>query len=447
MERWFSLALVVLAGACDGPPSSASPRPNLVLLISDDHDWEQLGFLGHPAAETPALDTLAERGAVFPLAHSEPRCRPALAGLLSGRHPHQTGTHANSSRLSLQGANLLPRLLKKAGYRTFAAGKFWEDPREVGFGHGPLQNEQGNGLETDTFVRRDQDALFAFLEQPSDKPFFVWWAPMLPHVPHDAPPELLARFSSAEVELPAWIEPGREQDFRAAEARSLAMVAWLDRGVGELVARLDELGELERTLFVFLIDNGWANGLPSKGTPYEKGVRTPIVVSGPGVAAGAWPERLVSYLDVPATLLDYAGVSLPARWEGQSLRPTIEGLGEIDGTAERDALFGAVYLPEASVDNRPEEDLVALWARERRWKLVVWTRDVEPGRAEALGLRHVHAPQPVRRAQQVELFDLKNDPYERVDLAGDPSHAKRLRRLNAALTEWWRDTGGAPLPR
>ncbi len=441
MRRWFFLGSVLLAGACGGAPPGVSDRPNIVLLISDDHDYEQLGFLGHPAHPTPALDTLAAGGAVFPVAHTAPRCRPALAGLLTGREPHQSGAYANASLRLVRGQNVLSRLLRRAGYRTFAAGKFWEgDPREIGFAHGPQQNEAGNGLATDTFVRRDQDELFAFLATPSERPFFVWWAPMLPHVPHDPPPELLERFPPEELAAPPWVADARA--FREAEARSLAMVAWLDRGVARLVAELEDLGQLERTLFVFVIDNGWANGLPAKGTPYEKGVRTPVVVSGPGVPVGEWPTHLASYLDVLPTILDYAGVEVPEICEGRSLRAVLEGRSP----QWRETLFGAAYLPEAADANRPEEDLLAVWARDLRWKLILWTRDVPPGAADALGLRHLQAPAPVRSRRQVELFDLASDPYERVDLSSDPAHAARIRRMSAAITDWWRGTGGGPLP-
>ena len=79
--------------------------------------------------------------------------------------------------------------------------------------------------------------------------------------------------------------------------------------------------------------------------------------------------------------------------------------------------------------------------------LVLWTRDVRPGQAQALGLRHLHAPEPVRSRRQIELFDLSDDPYERADLAADASHAERIRRMTAELEGWWRGTGGAPLPR
>ena len=446
LARALALGLSALAAAaCGGGPDGPERPPNVVLLISDDHDWEHLGFTGHPADPTPALDALAARGTVFELAHAAPRCRPTLAGLLSGRHGHQTGVYANGSRVLLRGANLLPRLLARAGYRTYAEGKFWEgNPREVGFRHGPEQTNSEYGLETETFVRADQRELFDFLGTPSDRPFFVWWAPRLPHTPHDPPADLLARFADTPIEVPPWIEPAAREAFVEAERTDLAMAAWLDRGVGELVDRLDELGELERTLFVFLIDNGWANGYLSKGTPYEKAVRTPLVFAGPGVPGGERNGALASYLDVMPTVLDWAGLEPPARCEGTSLRPQIEGRTDAGG---RGRLYGALFPKNVSGENRPEQDLLALWARGPRWKYVVWTADLSPDDADSYGVQHRFLPAPTRTRGQEELYDLASDPYELEDLAGLPEHAEQLARMRVGTEAWWLETGGRPLGR
>ena len=442
--RWRSaIGFTLLAVACDGAADAGGPRPpNLVLLISDDQDPTHLGFTGHTGDPTPALDRLAARGAVFSRGVTEPVCRPALAGLLSGRHPHQTGICVNRSTSLLRGPDLLPELLRRRGYLTYADGKFWEgNPREVGFTHGPDRQEDWSGLSAKTFVRSDQAQLFAFLEQAGDRPFFVWWAPMLPHLPHDPSDELLERFPLETIEIPAWIAPGDENAFREAEAKSLAMTARLDLGVEELVRKLRELGQLERTLFVFVIDNGWANGLPAKGTPFEKGVRTPILVAGPGVPAGAGDDRLVSYLDVMPTLLDYAGVDVPAGCEGRSLRPAIEGTaGE-----PREALFGAAYGREVGPAGRPEEDVRALWMRDERWKYLFWARATTVGPEGELGVLRAFTAATVRTEGQEELYDLSLDPWERNDLSQDPAQRERMSRMRRQLVDWWERTGGRPL--
>src|SRR5262249_19017850 len=159
-------------------------------------------------------------------------------------------------------------LLGRAGYATVAEGKLWEgDPRRMGFSDAAT-------TDPEAFVRRGQEHLFAFLDANAGKrPFFVWWAPELPHVPHDPPRRLLERFPRESIAVPAELEGAteRREKYLDRERALLAMVAWMDEGVGELVAKLRASGAYENTLFVFLIDNGWANGCVSKGWGLDKG--------------------------------------------------------------------------------------------------------------------------------------------------------------------------------
>jgi len=447
--RLLAACAVVLA-ACERGPATAAPAagarrpPNIVLLISDDQDWQQLGFLGAAPSPTPALDELAAEGLVFTEGCAAPRCRPTLAGLMTGRYPHQSGFYSNASKRLLRGPNLLPRLLADAGYACYAEGKFWEgSPRAVGFQFGPEPGEQGVGAAAKSFVREGQARLFDFLDGVGDRPFFLWWAPLLPHVPHDPPPELLAAVDPATIAVPDWIAPADRDAYVEAERLSLAMVRWLDRGVAELRAKLREL-DLERdTLFVFLIDNGWADGSLSKGSPYEKGVRTPLVLAWPGNVEAGRSAALVSFLDVMPTILDYAGVAVPEHCAGASLRPLAEGRE----VAWRDALFGACYAAEASPSHRPEDDLFALHARDDRWKYVRWVRAVGPEENSArYRVQDLFVPPWSRAAGQEELFDLRDDPLERIDLSADPGHAERLAQWRERTDAWWNSTGGAELP-
>ena len=132
--------------------ATAAERPNVVFIISDDHDFEHLGFMGNRTVHTPTLDRLAEAGTVFTHAHLPmSRCHPTLASFLSGRWPHQTGIYYNFGPRPLNPKNSLPSLLKKAGYATYVEGKYWEgDPRKMGFTH-------GKGKTAGTFVRKGQD--------------------------------------------------------------------------------------------------------------------------------------------------------------------------------------------------------------------------------------------------------------------------------------------------
>ena len=420
-----------------GPPPK-EPRPNIVLVLSDDQDYEHLGFLGHPLGHMPTLDALARDGIVFPVAHVPmSRCRPSHATLLSGRWPHQTQVYDNETDHLLDRRDSLPNLLKAAGYATFQGGKMWEgSSRSMGF-VGPEATE----AKFQRFVREGQDELFAFVDEyAKERPLFVWWAPTLPHVPHEPPERLRARFAEAAVEI-AGEGSNDPEGFRAAERTAFAMEAWLDEGLAGLVGKLDAAGELADTLFVFLIDNGWANGFPSKGTAFEKGLRTPVVFSWKGkLAGGRTLPALVSTIDVPPTLLDFAGVSIPSSYEGTSLRPMLEGREQ----AGRAALYGALYhYKDRRGPSQPEKDVYAIYARNERWKYVLYLKDVED--PDEYHFQTSFASFPARKRGDRDLYDLLADPHELHDLSGEPEHAALMDELRAGALEWWKSTGGGPL--
>ena len=422
------------------PPKE--PRANVVLVIADDMDNEHLGFMGNPRVRTPTLDELARSGVVFPVAHVPmSRCRPSLAALLSGRWPNQNGIFDNDSARTLSGRDSLPNLLKAAGYATFQGGKFWEgSPATMGF----LAPETIDSV-FQRFVREDQDELFAFIDDHrAERPLFLWWAPMLPHGPFDPPERHREPFRGAEIPVPAWIAEGERKAYQEAERTAFAMAAWFDEGLAALRAKLASCGKLENTLFVFLIDNGYANGFASKGTVFEKGLATPVVVSWPkAIAGGRTRAELVCSVDLYRTILDYAGVPAPATAAGLSLRPALEGR-ELETRA---VIHGAVYdYREGGGQQKPEDCVYALYARTARWKAVHYLRDLTP---EGTLLYHEFAPFPSARRGQRALYDLAADPYEQHDLAGDPEraelHAELLEELLAGAHAWWRETGGGEL--
>jgi len=419
-----------------GPPP-AEPRPNIVLVVADDMDYEHLGFMGNPRVKTPTLDELARTGVVFPVAHVPmSRCRPSLAALLSGRWPNQSGIYDNEAVRTLARRDSLPNLLKAAGYATFQGGKFWEgSPLSMGF-----LEPKATDTVFKSFVRESQAELFDFIDRyHAERPLFVWWAPMLPHGPFDAPERYRALFRDTEVPVPLGIV-GDAHAFQESERTAHAMETWFDSGLAELRAKLEQTGELADTLFVFLIDNGYANGFPSKGSVFEKGLRTPVVFSWPkGIGGGRSRPELVSSLDLYPTLLDYAGVSVPAGIAGIDLRPALEGRE----LSTRGVLYGAVYqYEEGAARQRAEDTVYALYARSERWKFVLYLRRPDPGKHL---LYHEFAPFPARARGDRDLFDLAHDPYEKSDLAGDPAHAALMDELQQGCLAWWRESGGAEL--
>ena len=434
---------ILLAAIASGPllrPVIAGEQPNIVFIISDDQDNEHLGFMGNDFVHTPNLDRLARAGTVFTSAHLPmSRCHPTLASFLSGRWPHQTGVYHNFGTKRLDPANSLPRLLRDVGYATYVEGKYWEgDPREMGFTH-------GKGQTADTFVREGQSDLFAFIDEHGGRtPMFIWWAPKIPHLPHNPPQEYLALFDRNEIPVPPWIAEDRRESFLEKEHLSLAMEAWLDDGVGELEEKLREKGVHGSTMFVFVIDNGWCNGSVSKGSAFEKGVRTPVFFSWPAkIEGGQRFDGLISTLDIYPTVLDYAGAKTPASAEGNNLRPIIDG----KTSKSRERLFGAIYPAFVTEDDeRPERDIYALYVRDERWKYIFFVQDVVASRNRTyFRIQWIETDYPARQKGAEDLYDLRADPRERVNLAARPEHARRLAEMRKAVLEWWEKTGGKPI--
>jgi uncharacterized sulfatase len=440
--RWPLLVLLT-ALACG---TETIDRPNIVLIIGDDHGYPDSGFMGNALVRTPHLDRLASEGTVFTTAYSTASvCRPSLVSLLTGLQPYQIDTWLDrraKRKLDREGGNFvidletLPSLLALRGYRSFQAGKHWEGTWEhAGFGHG-TKGEDARGIgpmrlsggsEGLKIGRTTMQPVWRFLEDPAGEPFFLWFAPMLPHRPMDAPDEIRRRYDGLQV---------------SDSARAYyANVSWLDDAVGDLVGKLDALGVLERTLVVYVSDNGWDNapdaeyevgrgrevgGVRGKLSMFELGFRTPIVFRWPGrVPAGVVRDDLVSTIDLFPTLLGYAGLVASAGREGIDLRAAIaEG-----APLPRRTLYGSMQGALSSAVG-PETETwevlrrPAFFARSDRWHYVLF----EPARGHPL---------------EEELYDVSADPLEQRDVASlHPEIARELRRQ----VEAWRQAMHATLP-
>ncbi len=424
-------------GATPHPSSDLGPRPNFVLVISDDQDYEHFGFMGSTSAKTPSLDRLADEGVVFRSAYvPSSRCRPSLASLLSGRWPHQNGVATNKGGPRLDPTASLPRLLHDAGYATYLGGKFWEGAIE------PFGFDERQHADKHNFVRHGQAGLFRFLEQVANKqPFFVWWAPMLPHLPHDPPQEYLDLFDPSSLSAPPTVPHRRIEEYKHAEHLSLAMEAWLDEGLAELRTKLESEGLLANTMFIFLIDNGYANGFASKGSAYEKGLRTPIIFSQAGRQLGsAGAGALVSSLDIYPTILELAGLGVPEQAAGRSLKAWLDG-GSGPG---RDALYGLQYEKALHSDESVLDTAIALYAREGHWKYILYLQDMPRARQRTETAFSAIKIREWKRGQE-EFFDLQADPHELNSLHADPAQRARMQRMRAGAEAWLNETGAGAL--
>ncbi|MDZ7618931.1 MAG: sulfatase-like hydrolase/transferase, partial [Patescibacteria group bacterium] len=261
-----------------GSVLAESSRPNIVLILSDDQAWTDYGFMGHPVIETPHLDRLAARSAFFPRAYVPTAlCRPSLATLATGLYAHQHGISGNDPSHALAPPNspryaelreqlighidqhpTLPKLLAERGYLSHQSGKWWEGSyQRGGFTHGMTRGfPEPGGRHGDDGLRIGREGMtpiFEFIDHATaeGKPFLLWYAPFLPHTPHNPPERLLAKY--------------RERVDSIHVARYYAMCEWFDETCGELLEHLDRKGLTRNTLVVYVGDNGWIQDPAANG--------------------------------------------------------------------------------------------------------------------------------------------------------------------------------------
>lgn len=405
----------------------ATERPNIILIISDDHTWTHYGFMGHPTVQTPHLDRMAKESLLYTRGYATPVCSPSLACLLTGLPPHRNGITGNDlhaeTRQTQQavGANrdplrerlfrnplILPKALSEAGYLTFQTGKLWNTSfREVGFTHGMTVERSRHGGTGLTIGREGMQPIHEFIDTAvgEKKPFFIWYAPLLPHDPHNPPERLLKKYAG-------------KGPTKHGEVYN-AMVEWFDETCGDLDAYLEKKGLKENTVILYLSDNGWDpehgyQGSRAKLTPYENGIRTPMFVRWPGkVKPERDEETLASILDFVPTMLNAAGVKAPEPLPGIDLR---------DRTAmkARKSVVVEAYRHDIMDLADPVKSQVALTVIEGWMKLIV------PGPVKP----HEDKRKFAALSAEIELFDLKSDPLEKVNLAQKkPEETARLKAM------------------
>ena len=438
MRSLLFRSLCLAALLCWGPAAAAADGPpNIVLIISDDHGWQDYGFMGHPHIRTPNLDRLASQSLLYTRGYVPVAlCSPSLATIITGRYPQDhriTGNDPaappggrtgdwqnrpeyvsawNELRSLIERVPTLPGLLRPKGYASLQTGKWWmgafgDGGFTDGMSHGDrLRGGRHGDLGLD-IGRKTMQPVVDFIKKSRSQgqPFFLWYAPMLPHSPHDAPQRLVDRYRDKAPSL--------------EHARYWANVEWFDETCGELLACIDQEGLTRDTIVLYLADNGWvqsaegdARSLRSKRTPYDAGIRTPIMLRWPGRVAPARSERLAGSIDIMPTLAAAAGFAAPAG---------LPGINLLDSAAvgKRRALYGACFSHDIADLGNPAASVLSRWMIEGDWKLIL--------------------PHPGRNGEDVPdhalLYQVLADPEERRNLAGDqPQRLERLRRL---LNAWW----------
>ena len=363
--RWITVAIALLALA--GSPAAQSPagtpsRPNVVLILTDDLGWADIGSYGATDIRTPNIDSLARDGVKLTDFYSNGvLCTPTRAGLISGRYQQRYGLEIPLPNPGASGGDLglparghsLPRLLKDHGYATALVGK-WHlghkpefSPNAHGFdyffglkggyhdyyahtaGDGkPDLWENGQPVEvqgytTDLIVERS----VRFIEQQAGRPFFIDVSFNAPHWPYQPPDKPSVAPGNARHVMPH--EPAT-----STRADYAAMVERVDRGVGAILGALQQRGLAESTIVIFTNDNGgeWlsSNGplFNRKWTVWEGGIRVPALIRWPGrIPAGSVSGQVGITMDLTASILAAAGAAVPpeARPDGLNLLPMLEG--------------------------------------------------------------------------------------------------------------------------
>ena len=411
--RLVLIALGLSACSVFEPVDDVARPPNVVMIISDDQAWTDFGFMGHAEVQTPHLDALASRSMVFERGYvPSSLCRPSLATMITGLYPHEHGITGNDPPRGeprdrmlrhIDAVLTLPKLLASRGYASLQTGKWWEgNCRCGGFTDGMTHGERArggrHGDEGLKIGRETMQPIYDFIDARGEQPFFLWYAPFLPHNPHNPPKRLLDKYT----------REGKSSHVSKYEA----MCEWFDESCGQLLTYLRERGLEQDTLVVFVVDNGWIQRSDSKGyaprskrSPYEGGVRTPIMLSWPGhIEPGARAEY-ASSVDLAPTILRACGVDPPA---------ALSGLDLLAAGARRDVVFGELFSHDVADLERPTSGLQSRYVIRDGWKLI----------------------SPQGGGRTAELYDLRADPHERFDLAAEqPQRAAALQR---ELDAWWR---------
>jgi N-sulfoglucosamine sulfohydrolase len=468
--------------------SAPASKRNVVLFVTDDQSPD-LGCCGNNVIRTPHLDRLASEGIRFSHAFcSTASCSASRSVILTGLHNHANGQYGHQHDYhkfaSYDNVGSLPVYLRAAGYRTARCGKFHVAPESVYQFDQRIAANDRNGIEMGERCRR-------FIEEKSNDPFFLYICTSDPHRSGafaDELPHRPNRFGNPAPGSPGYagirettydprevLVPGFLPDTpacRAELAQYYQSVSRIDQGVGRLMQVLRESGKLEETLFLFISDHGIA--MPNaKTTLYEGGMRSPCLVRNPyAERRGVVSSAMISWTDLTPTILDFAGAldrdtgrvkdevlqrlkistarsdpqqtnaSRPGQFHGRSFLPVLDR----EPAAGWDVVYGSHTFHEIQM-YYPMRVI-----RERRFKLIwniahplrfpfasdlwiapTWQAQFRQGPQAAYGPRKVS--EYIQRPE-FELFDVENDPDERVNLAADSSHAATLARLKAGLKEF-----------
>jgi arylsulfatase A-like enzyme len=452
----FLVALLAVGCAAPAPVHGPARRPNILLIVADDHAFHALSCYGSQVNRTPHLDRIAAQGMRFDRAFvTDSLCGPSRACILTGKYGNRNGYRGNAGEFD--GSQwTMPKALQQAGYATAAIGKWHLGSTPTGFDHHDVLPDQGvyvdpafltmgqatrtKGYVTDIVT----DKAIAWLDQrPKDKPFFLFLGHKAPHRPWVPDAAHAAQFKDRVIPEPATLfddyssrsDAAREATMRVsrdltktdvkaeppAELRGDALTRWyyqryqqdylacvqsLDDNVGRLLDWLDQHGLADDTMVVYTSDNGFFlgdHGYYDKRFMYEESLRVPLLVRWPHtVPAGSSCAQMVANVDFAPTFLAAAGVPIPADVQGDDMGPLLAGQS---APTWRQSFY--YHYHEYPADHRVHPHVGVRTATHK----LIWFTDLQQG----------------------ELYDLTQDPHEMHNRWDDPVCAPLRAQLQAEL--------------
>jgi choline-sulfatase len=470
MQRTIFLAGILLA-----PLLFAAERPNVLLIIADDHAAYVTGAYGNKQVSTPNLDALAAQGMLFERAYcTAPVCTASRQSFLTGRYPRSIGVTQLQTALP-EDVVTMADAFGEAGYRTAAIGKMhFNSALKHGFGlrldvqdHNKALKTRGaqplpEGIPTlgpwrpfqvparewlnaaylpFPAVQADMRPQYfveqssAYLQATEDTPFFLMVSFYTPHSPFHFPVEFYNRKERSQFEPPepgaedAWqipeiFEPLTHEDKQGITAAYYTSVEYMDYNVGQVLKALESTGQADNTIVLYYGDHGYFlghHGRIEKHSLYEEAIRVPLIVRYPGhVAENTRSDAQVQLHDIFPTLGEYTGVQVPDSVEGKSFLSVLE--------QETDVHRKEIYVEYAE----NEEAMV----RDTRWKLIYGTGN----RVREDGYK-TRNPTPGR---YILLYDTQADPQEHHNLANTPELQERVKAMLGSLADHLRKTARVP---
>jgi N-sulfoglucosamine sulfohydrolase len=436
-----------------------SSRPNIVLIISDDHGTDALGCYGNSNIKTPYLDQLAAEGVRFSHAFcTTSSCSPSRSVILTGLHNHANGMYGLQHTVhhfqSFDSVKSLPIHLQEAGYRTARIGKFHLAPEstfkfEKILSHGKANDMQSIGRSPVEMADQCTD----YVNDEENRPFFLLYAVDDPHrgLPFDNwpgpnpfgntekgyPGVKQIKYKPENVVVPPFLPDTPQSRIELAEYYQ--SVSRMDQGIGRLVKILKDSGKYDNTVILYISDNGIA--FPgAKTTLYEPGMRLPCIVRTPWQDnAGIMNNALISWTDITPTILDIAGSTVnKEEFHGRSFKNILEekepmgwdrvfashSFHEITMYYPMRVIRGRKYKLIWNIAHKLEYPFAADLAQSTTWRGVLKSGSTMYGKRSIDAFKH---------RPKYELYDLENDPDELVNLADDPKHSSILHENLAQL--------------